>query len=124
MLTDSINKIVDFVIAGTLAGIGGAASYIFNMLKRNDPFRLSSFILNAFLAFFIGNILGSFIPAAYQYRDGVLMLGGFSAWPILSLLEIYTVKFSENFIVSKMNGSVLNSDTDRHMPSPPKTDEK
>jgi len=97
------NKIQDFLVAGMLGGMGGISAYLYNLMKHNQPFKITGFLLNTFLAFFIGNVIGSFIPLDYAYRDGILMIAGYSCWPMLSLAEIYTTKYAETFIKLKMH---------------------
>ena len=99
----TISKIYDFLIAGMLGGIGGVSSYLYNLMKHQQPFRIYGFLINTILAFFIGNVIGSFIPLDSSYRDGILMIAGYSCWPILSLIEIYSTRWTETFIKSKMN---------------------
>ena len=44
------------------------------------------FCVNMFLAFFVGNMVGSLIPDS-QFKDGLLMTAGFCTYPILNIIE-------------------------------------
>lgn len=45
------------------------------------------FTLNILLAFFIGFVVGDFLPRDMSARDGIIAISGFSAFPMLSFLE-------------------------------------
>lgn len=98
-----LNKLYDFGVAGLLGGLGGISSYLYTLMKQNRPFKISGFLLNTFLAFFIGNVIGSFIPLNYEYRDGILMVAGFSAFPILELISLFTTQYAERFLRTKLD---------------------
>lgn len=82
-----VNRFGDFLAAGMLSMFGGMSAHFYHAAKNKEPFSWSSFLVNGALAFFVGHLLGSFLPSGFEYRDGILMLAGFSTWPILQLLE-------------------------------------
>lgn len=82
-------KLFDMAVAGFLSAFGGVAAYVYKTIRDDTGFKTSHFFMNAFLAFFIGNMVGGFIPQGTSFRDGFLMLAGFSTWPLLGVLEYY-----------------------------------
>jgi MFS family permease len=98
-----IDRILELLAAGLLSVFGGTAAYIYKSMKEETGFKLSTFMMNAFLAFFIGNVVGGFIAKDASFRDGLLMLAGFSTHSILMLLELYGRKYVFKYI-SKATG--------------------
>jgi hypothetical protein len=84
-----LDRIWDMAAAGLLSLFGGTAAYVYKTVRDDTGFKFGPFFVNAFLAFFIGNMIGGFIPKDASYRDGLLMLAGFSTWPILGVMEFY-----------------------------------
>lgn len=84
-----LDRIWDMAAAGLLSLFGGTAAYVYKTVRDDTGFKFGPFFVNAFLAFFIGNMIGGFIPKGASYRDGLLMLAGFSTWPILGVMEFY-----------------------------------
>lgn len=82
-----LDKLSQILTAGLLSMFGGIAAYIYQNVKHEKKFSLGAFCIISFLAFFAGNLVGSFIPNTFSYRDGVLMLTGFVSFPLLGLLE-------------------------------------
>lgn len=88
-ISNTATRLYDLFAAGILSVMGGTAAYIYKIVKEDTGFSFKNFFINAFLAFFIGNVIGNFVPASAQYRDGLLMLAGFATWPILGIMEFY-----------------------------------
>lgn len=101
-ITQLMERFVDLFTAGLLSVFGGTAAYVYKTVREDTGFKFSSFLVNAFLAFFIGNMVGGFIAKDASYRDGILMLAGFSTWPILHLVEFYGKKFVMKYISKEM----------------------
>jgi FtsH-binding integral membrane protein len=89
---------LEMATAGLLSVFGGTAAYVYKTVRDDTGFKFGQFLVNAFLAFFIGNMIGGFIPNNASYRDGLLMLAGFSTWPILGVMEFYGKKFVLKYI--------------------------
>ncbi len=98
-----IDRMIDLCAAGLLSVFGGTAAYLYRTVRDDTGFRFSHFFTNAFLAFFIGNMVGGFIPTTANYRDGLLMLAGFSTFPILGVLEHYGRKVILKYIDARLN---------------------
>lgn len=87
------SRIIDLLAAGVLSSFGGIAAYLYTNSKNGNRFKVGTFFTNAALAFFVGNVVGSFFPHDMAGRDGVLLLAGFCCFPILGLVEQHFVKF-------------------------------
>lgn len=83
-----LDKLSQLLAAGVMSTFGGVAAYVYQSVKNDKKFSFGSFLISAFLSFFAGNLVGSFIPLSYEYRDGLLMIAGFSSFPLLSLIEV------------------------------------
>ena len=82
-----------------LAGFGGVAYYLWKV-KDGKEFKFWSFILNVTLAFYVGYLSGKFLSLdiSTNYRDGLISISGFLAFPILQLVEDYGVVALQKFI--------------------------
>lgn len=103
-IINTIGRLGDLIAAGILSSFGGVSAYLYQNYKQDKPFRITALLINFLLAFFLGNVVGSFIPHSFQYRDGILMIAGFSTWPILGLMELYGAKFAEKYLKTKLGG--------------------
>lgn len=81
-----IAKLCELFQFGLLASFGGLANYLYVTVHREKPFSMWMMVANLVLAFYVGNLVGSFL-AESSYRDGILMAAGFVTYPILALLE-------------------------------------
>ncbi len=100
--SDTVTRIWELTAAGLLSVLGGSAAYTYDAVKRQTGFQFKSFLVNAFLAFFIGNLVGGFIPHDAEFRDGLLMLAGFSTWPLLACLEILGKKLISDYLFMRV----------------------
>ena len=75
-----------YLISGTIGAFGAVANAVYSSIKGRS---LSFFFIigSVILGFFVGNLVGSFLPPDFQYRDGTLMVAGFASFPILDLIE-------------------------------------
>lgn len=87
VVNELAQKFCGYSVAGILSLFGGGASYVYDTVKKGKKFNIALFLANLFLAFFVGNVVGEFIPHELHYRDGLIMICGFSTWPVLDLLQ-------------------------------------
>lgn len=108
-LKDLFDRFSELVIAGGVSTFGGIAAYIYKMTKTNEKFSFKFFFAAAFLSFFLGNMIGSFVPVGKHYRDGLLMMSGFLSYPILALLESNGMKWMIDLlpIPEKLKGRLI-----------------
>ncbi len=100
--------------SGYLAIFGGASYYLWKV-TQGKKFNMLSFIINLILAFFVGFVMGKFLPdgLSINYRDGLISISGFLAFPILELLEdrgILLLHQFINYIFKKNNIEVFIED--------------
>jgi fluoride ion exporter CrcB/FEX len=86
-MEDFLREVRQWAQMGLLAAFGGAASYLYTMVTKNKKFVWLTFNINLFLAFFVGQSLGGFIPPDTKNFGGWLMMLGFCAYPALGLVE-------------------------------------
>ena len=75
-----------YLISGTIGAFGAGANAVYSSIKGR-PLSFFFIIGSVILGFFVGNLVGSFLPPDFQYRDGTLMVAGFASFPILDLIE-------------------------------------
>lgn len=88
---DYLEEIAKFVYFGLLGTLGGVAAYVYRLTTNGGKFHFWLFLGNVFLAFFVGKMVGTWLPESTlhpEYRDGLVMATGFCAYPILRILEV------------------------------------
>lgn len=86
-MTDRIlEKLLEMLQFGLLASLGGLANYLYVTVHQDRKFSVWIMLVNLFLAFYVGNVAGSFIPES-SYREGLLMAAGFLTYPLLAVAE-------------------------------------
>jgi len=56
------------------------------------------FLINIFLAFFIGWLGGQFLTESTGYRDGLIAISGFCSFPILHIIETKVPILFSNYL--------------------------
>lgn len=85
-----LERIMEAATVGILATAGGVANYLHAVyIKRQKEFSVVMFVMNILLAFFVGNLVGSFLEQSYRYRDGIIMMAGYCTFPILSIIDTH-----------------------------------
>lgn len=93
MIDNMFEKITAIFIAGTYGAFGSVIHYLYSLSREKDgKFKWGVFFMNGLLGFFIGQLMGEFIPKDFAYRDGTLLISGFLVYQILNLLETSAVK--------------------------------
>lgn len=94
-----IDRISDLAAAGVLASFGGAAQALYQVYKGNKSFSLISFMICVLLSFFVGQVVGSLIPESLSnYHDGLLLMAGFSVFPLLDVFNGYMIKLVKGLL--------------------------
>ena len=97
-----LDRISDLAAAGVIASFGGASQALYQSYKGTKPFSIISFIVCVLLSFFVGQVVGSIIPdTLHQFHDGILLMSGFSVFPILELFNAYISK-----LIAQLLGNV------------------
>lgn len=95
LLKDFADRLGELATAGVFASFGGAAQTLYAHARGDKSISFWMFVINIVLAFFVGNVVGGIIPKSFEYRDSILMICGFTTYPILTLLSEYGKKFAE-----------------------------
>jgi fluoride ion exporter CrcB/FEX len=86
MPINTIEWVKEAIVTGWVGLFGGSAYYLY-LVSKGQKFLMSMFLINLFLAFFIGYITGQFIWDDVAFRDWILAISWFTSFPLLSLLE-------------------------------------
>lgn len=86
-------KLAPFLIAGAYGMFGAFVQYLYQLVKDDTKkFQWSRFFLNGVFGFFIGQVVGNFIPHDFVYRDGTLLISGFLVYQILNFIEVNVLR--------------------------------
>ncbi len=73
--------------SGALAAFGGMVGYLVDVTHGQKTFSWIGYGVFVLTAFFVGQILDSWLPSDMPGRGGLLMVAGTSAYPILQVLR-------------------------------------
>ena len=80
-----INK---YLLGAIIAFFGGVFNYL-HRVQKGEPFSFFRFLINAFLAGWLGYVVGNLYPQDSTLFPVILSLTGFSASPILNYIEMH-----------------------------------
>ncbi len=83
---DNIREAAMVLKSGLLAAAGGVVGYLVDV-QRGKQFSWMQYGVFILVAFFVGQVLDSFLPVTMPGKGGVLMVAGTSAYPILVVLQ-------------------------------------
>lgn len=83
---DNIREAAMVIKSGLLAAAGGVVGYLVDV-QRGKQFSWMQYGVFILVAFFVGQVLDSFLPVTMPGKGGVLMVAGTSAYPILVVLQ-------------------------------------
>lgn len=83
---------------GILGAFGGITNFYYLNATKNRKFLWGVLCANVILAFFLGKVLGGFISEENEFRDGIVMLIGFFAFPIVHVLESRVVAYLDHVL--------------------------
>jgi hypothetical protein len=83
---NSPDQLKALLASGILGLFGALANVLYNSLKGRKV-KVSYITFMLIIGFFVGNLVGSFIPLDFSYRDGFIMIAGFGCYNILNALE-------------------------------------
>jgi hypothetical protein len=107
------DRFSELAAAGILASFGGAAQALYQLQKGDKPFSLISFLICIFLSFFVGQVVGSLIPESLsKYHDGLLLMAGFSVFPLLDVFNAYMVKLVKGLLTKITPADLIKEDKD------------
>jgi len=101
-IADRLMKFLEGMLSwghlGILGAFGGIANFYYLNATKNRTFLWGLLCANVILAFFLGKVLGGFISEENEFRDGIVMLIGFFAFPIVHVLESRVVAFIDRLL--------------------------
>ena len=84
---DELRDAAMMIKSGALAAFGGMVGYLVDTVHGTKQFSWLGYGVFILTAFFVGQILDSWLPSDLPGRGGVLMVAGTSAYPILQVLR-------------------------------------
>lgn len=78
--------------SGMLAAFGGVVGYVVDVTHRGKEFTWVGYAVFVLVAFFVGQVLESWLPPDLPGKGGVLMVAGTAAYPILQVLQARVIK--------------------------------
>ncbi len=73
--------------SGLLAAFGGVVGYLVDVTHHGKAFSWIGYAIFVMTAFFVGQVLDSWLPDELPGRGGVLMVAGTAAYPVLLTLQ-------------------------------------
>lgn len=70
-----------------LAAFGGIVGHLVDVSHSQVAFSWKSFFIAVLVAFFVGQVLGTWLPGNVPGRDGILMVAGTSGYPLLVIMQ-------------------------------------
>ena len=92
---DSMREFVAMVKSGSLAAFGGIVGYLVDVANKDKTFSWIAYLIFVLTAFFVGQVLDSWLPGDLPGRGGVLMVAGTTAYPVLQALRARTLAIVE-----------------------------
>lgn len=84
---DEFGQAAALIKSGLLAAFGGLVGHLVDNVKRGSKFSWPAFAVAVLVAFFVGQVLGNWLPHEMYGRDGVLMVAGTSGYPMLVAMQ-------------------------------------
>jgi len=84
---DELRDAAMMIKSGALAAFGGMVGYLVDTVHGTKQFSWLGYGVFILTAFFVGQILDSWLPSDLPGRGGVLMVAGTTAYPVLQVLR-------------------------------------
>lgn len=84
---EDVRQVALMLKSGALAAFGGMVGYLVDVTHKQTPFSWLGYGVFVLTAFFVGQILDSWLPSDLPGRGGVLMVAGTTAYPVLQVLR-------------------------------------
>lgn len=92
---DQAKEVALLMKSGLLAAFGGVVGYMADVVHRGTPFSWPAYAVFVLTAFFVGQVLDSWLPLEMPGRGGLLMVAGTAAYPILVTMQARVVALIE-----------------------------
>ncbi len=84
---DALREFALAIKAGTLAAFGGLVGYLVDVINNGTKFSWVAYGVFILTAFFVGQVLDSWLPNDMPGRGGVLLVAGTAGYPVLQALR-------------------------------------
>ncbi len=84
---EQLRETAMMIKSGALAAFGGMVGYLVDVTHGQKTFSWLGYGVFVLTAFFVGQILDSWLPSDMPGRGGVLMVAGTTAYPVLQVLR-------------------------------------
>jgi len=84
---EQLRETAMLIKSGCLAAFGGMVGYLVDVTHGQKTFSWLGYGVFVLTAFFVGQILDSWLPSDMPGRGGVLMVAGTTAYPVLQVLR-------------------------------------
>ena len=84
---EALRQTAMLIKSGCLAAFGGMVGYLVDVTHGQKTFSWLGYGVFVLTAFFVGQILDSWLPSDMPGRGGVLMVAGTTAYPVLQVLR-------------------------------------
>ena len=92
---ENLREVALMAKSGAIAAFGGMVGYLVDVAHHERPFSWVTYGVFVLTAFFVGQVLDSWLPVDLPGRGGLLMVAGTSAYPILQVLRARTLALVE-----------------------------
>lgn len=84
---EQLRETAMMIKSGALAAFGGMVGYLVDVTHGQKTFSWLGYGVFILTAFFVGQILDSWLPSDLPGRGGLLMVAGTTAYPVLQALR-------------------------------------
>ncbi len=84
---EELRQTAMLIKSGCLAAFGGMVGYLVDVTHGQKTFSWLGYGVFVVTAFFVGQVLDSWLPSDLPGKGGILMVAGTSAYPILQVLR-------------------------------------
>ena len=92
---EELRQAAMMVKSGAVAAFGGMVGYLVDVTHGQKAFSWYGYGVFILTAFFVGQILDSWLPSDMPGRGGLLMVAGTTAYPVLQVLRSRTIALIE-----------------------------
>lgn len=84
---EELRQAAMLIKSGCLAAFGGMVGYLVDVTHGQKTFSWLGYGVFVVTAFFVGQVLDSWLPSDLPGKGGILMVAGTTAYPVLQVLR-------------------------------------
>lgn len=92
---EQLRETAMLIKSGALAAFGGMVGYLVDVTHGQKSFSWIGYGVFVATAFFVGQVLDSWLPSDLPGRGGILMVAGTTAYPVLQGLRTRAIAIIE-----------------------------